>query len=424
MVFLRMIIEFCPNIHERLDCFMFLFTKFLESEWKNLPAILSSFLINTLRDKKMNILLKKMIEDSLKDNNRINPLDNNPKKILSSILNLKSIPSTSEAFILLQSSKSKQAIESQINIMEKNLKEALKRDDFEYVNYIFYSFKTLCHILNEKNITSTYKKNVELVMEILRKEIDDKIQMLNKCFLPENSLKEEDIRNFKVCIKKNINRMKCKYFHLKGFENTRINSEKEIYENNLKFLIAEIEKQIHSKKEIDFQILSNILKIKTFMNYFGNFDSIKNLFEKVTERLVKQINIYFAQENIEKINEGFCILESLHSNIGAFSFYEEYQRQKNDLKSNLERLQNQIKKIVLMRDFTEQGLNFLKLNFQKLECFKIKKYQLEKHIDPIVIDRIYQAALKDVESFCQSLIPDFENAESSNDEETNIFENI
>ena len=307
-----------PDISDRLDSFLFLFTKCDESDETIIERI-NQFKKDLSEVDKSNKNLKELLQKMKNDIIKVNPLDGDPKKIIRAIFRLTAIKNPANSFKASISIESRQKVNQEVSLCSDLINNALLHSDYPYATEKLDELKTLSEILSDNdNVKSKYKECCGTLSQEILKKWQSSMTKFNKCLLPENSLHQEDIILFKEALiqAKDKEFIKMRDKHLASNE---LAFDRDIFENNLIGQFSEYLKDIVNNELDDSNNTKIIFKLCLLSEYFSetchNFWS--QIFKIIQEKLIqisRNVERDLSENNYEAFANEMTKLKSFNGN--------------------------------------------------------------------------------------------------------------
>ncbi|KAL4489802.1 hypothetical protein ABPG72_022442 [Tetrahymena utriculariae] len=374
----HILVRLVEDIQDNLSSFSYLFSNFPEKFdiSPQLINIRNSLDQNTEEkyDKAFFSLFDDMINKTKKSCNKIDPLNGNPSKILKVLIKEEGIQDPSQVFKFSITANSYSAITGFTLKTQQTIISALKRSEYNLIEYKLDEIKFLLDILNQDSTKQTYKSCTNQIKEAINKDYENATGQLTQQIQNQNKLDSNFLRQYQELIQKFSSIQDLRIKHLgtdvisaddllqelklavknlaEVFDNEVVNQTTVVNLDNIK-LVSEyfpkvvqqyqeacskvqnqIEKTINSCKQAlsikNFDELSQtICQVKQYLNKFQNhldnkpilveIEKIKDIFKKIIDQAVQEANEILKQQQLKDqdisiINEQISIIERAQNN--------------------------------------------------------------------------------------------------------------
>jgi hypothetical protein len=207
----HLLVGIVANIKDHLDSFSYLFTKYSDKELSQIHASLKSVKNHLTVEEKSDAAFVSLFESMLEATEDgalgIDPLNDEPKKLLRTLTKIKAIQHPEEVFQFSTTEKSKSALKDQVFKHQFSIQRATTEGDYNLVLYKLDELKILINLLNQDFIKQTYQESIKYVVKHLEKQYTLAIDLLDKGCLDGNHLSGGEVNQY-LAIVDELNRTK------------------------------------------------------------------------------------------------------------------------------------------------------------------------------------------------------------------------
>ena len=201
----HILVNMVHGIQDRLDAIFYAFTKYPETmnittslrnikTWQvdNDPSLRSdSIFVKVLSD---------MIEKTEHGAYKIDPVKDDPRKLMRELQRVRSIAYPGEVFQYSMSEETQATIANQVHKYKSSIMCALKHKDIALVMYYLNTFKTLKDLIKQSFVRDAYEDSIGFVSQSVDDYSRDVKQKFKRALTSQDGLKEENIYDYKTCI--------------------------------------------------------------------------------------------------------------------------------------------------------------------------------------------------------------------------------
>jgi len=429
-----------PDIEERLDSFLFMFTKIKDikdskdkndekktnnnkdskdknDEKKtnnNLEGLLKNFRTNMNEEDKQNksyVALVKKIQFCASNDNRIqiDPLDGEPGRIIRKINNVAPIKCPKEAFSFYVANSSNAKLNEQAGLYYKQIILAAERNDFTLANYGLDKLKFLHEMLHQDSFIQKYHECVSFVGKKLKQLYDSEISSFNRFCNVKSELTQNDIDNYKILIRRAEEFEPCRKAHFLNFA-----LEKENFYQNLAEKAKEL---IELMKNNELEDMDNIKILDKVELIAKEFEIHKQIYSLAVEEikiklstLINSIKSYLTSRDFNNFGAEMNKLQIAENLLKKHvNFSKDYSNLKQLFLEDFEHKEMAIKKILNKDKIEDNDINNLKLEIGSFEKVK-SEMKLQNHIPIEKFNEIYQRSLGIIKSYFKKAEEDLNSA--------------
>jgi len=425
------LVDMIPNVKDYMRAFSYGFTKypdgaedFIHGQLRNILKEMTSI---EKDDDAFRLFLKDMVKKTERKIHLIDPLDGNPSKILSSLMEQRSIKSPKYVFQTFLTERTREKLQQQVLKIQSSMLLGLNLSNFELVMYRLNQLKMLIKEIGQESIQIIYNQCVNQAVKAINAMFDNFVTNIDNCLKDRNILTDEALSEYRLGIQKiksteilRREHLKEQSVHSDALRQNIINKTKKLLNGLTKMKLANLFIKVHLDKiahlvrsfpEIEilaqsYQETISLLTLRFKENVVSVKQSIQNAdFDQVVEGMtvVKHVQEYLAVHI--RSSEDICIENAQASNHlikespDVLTLYDSLQR---ELITYLQSLT-----VSFDSNFEKSGLSVEVINsLDKVLSILASARQtvsLEKHIEINKVDSIYEGLLKQVVLYFQGL---------------------
>ncbi|KAL4480832.1 hypothetical protein ABPG72_001701 [Tetrahymena utriculariae] len=462
----HLLVGLVQNPDDNLSQFTYLFTKFpqninINSELINIKKSIDQSPEES-SDKAFNNLFEDMIQQTKKGCCKVEPLTNQPQIILHQILKKEGVLDPSQIFKFSITQHSQSVIQDQALKTQQMIISAVRRCEYEIINYQLDQLKFLVNILNQNSTKQTYDQCKKLIVQNFNNYYNNAIEQLNQSISNENKLDIQQLQQFQELVNKSksLEQLRSQHlgnevmqydsllqqlklsvqkmsnvFNIEGniskfasnvIDNIKLISDffpevKQQYIEACEKIAKKIQsiltlcQQMIKDKNYDqlpislFQIRNYHSEFKNHLDeqYFNNeqdklkkqfYDIFANIIEKANQILEKKL---LQKEDIDNLNEYVQNFRDVEKNLQLTQYFQidQIQNYRKYFNSNL---------VKFFEKISKQIEDILKLDpeqaFQNLESlvYQMRQFRQIKGVDFMTSEKYYKS-IQDVEGLMQSI---------------------
>ena len=399
-----------PSIEDHIQCVSYLFTKYPKNQQNSIYASLMSvnkdLTEEEMSDKGFYSLFRGMLRRTQRKVCAVNPLNQEAALlILDDLVESNSIQRPREVFQFSLNESSRAALQDQAQKHQININNALKRSDYDLVQFRLDELKKLLHILGEDCLRKVYTECTINISRHLNKQYQVATEIINRCFTEENGLKEDELEDYKSYIKCAKAADKIRKDHL---EKSVIESS--AYGQNLKIQLNNTLESTKNKK-IDEPSLKRILdKLKLITKSFPESDQYyKNACEVVEYLFVDCIKSFKIYQASDKFGECGNVLTRMQGSIQLLNDHwdsqdkqKTYEQLKNDFMEEIKNMNENHYSLLDQPELHDKDITKLQEWISKLESLK-NELVLREHISVEDTELIYEQLIQKINKYFENI---------------------
>jgi len=401
------------NIADTIESFSYIFTKFPNDEKDNIHAKLKNMLDTVNEQEESDTSFMTVLRDLLRKTDDgalcIDPIKDNPGKILDKLLNNNPINHPDEIFQFSTTTNSKTILCEQISTYQRSIKYALERSEYDLIKYRLDQLKRLNDELDQKYVDA-YKECIYCINQHLEKEYEIAIAFLDDCLFEQTILNEKDIDKYKVYIDRaNL---------AENLRNDHLN-EQLIHSSAFN---QHIERQVIrmctdlENKSIDDELAKIYLdKIKLLCKYFSTIsDKYRGACQVLSDKIdhvVQTFEIRTSSHQFDQsatmINQLFNAFSVIQGHLDCSNLESKYVNCKKYFLNCLNELVQNLNYI-----FTQERLEIIQIDHLKnsMSLFELalQTHLLHQHISKEEIEKIYEELSSKIQTYFNQIVKTIE----------------
>lgn len=205
----KIIIKIMPQFQDNMSEICYLFTKFTRREAESLPNKFKDVSASLTEEEKRDEAFVKFFDDVLEKLEEggkyakfiYNPPDGDPNDVLRDLKTSRYIKDPKTVFSSFITSKSAAVLKDQLMKDKMVIKQALKRGDFNYIEYRLDQLKKLKEAIQDNLTTETYAYCVDEINTEMAKEFNRVKDLFERRILLQNEIIKEDVQDYKRALK-------------------------------------------------------------------------------------------------------------------------------------------------------------------------------------------------------------------------------
>ena len=398
------------NVQDHIGTFTYIFTKYPDSEKKEIHATLSAVNDELGETENSDVGFTDVLQDMLwktQDGAQtLNPLTDKPGKILDLLARLTSIERPDEVFKLSLTAKTKDAVKEQLRQCRSSIASAIQRSDYSLIKYKLDQLKSLNDLLHEDHIEQAYNECIRQITRHLSNEYQNTVAMFDRCLINQTILNVEDIQQYQTCIA---------HFQLvEALRDSHLGKEvvhSSALISHLKQQIEVLSTDLETKDVDDLAIKVGLDKLQLLSKYFPELESTyRNICQVLVEKIDSIVDSFkkFVSSNnfkesanyLNKLNDACTNLSEHLIDGNMLGKYMELQRY---LPNYLNETVGKLNTIVTKTKLEQADIDRLNNCLCMLESAK-NTLAFEPHISMSEIDYIYEDFLSRVLTYVDRII--------------------
>ena len=196
----HLLVNMVVDIYDKLNAFSYFFTKFPATTDIHATLLNIKKHVDTNEeersDESFNALFTDMLEKTEEDAFRIDPIKDRPLSVLKKLVQSASINNPREAFKVAITESSRNALYEQARKHQLNIYSALKRAEYELIEYKLNELNFLSNVLKDNFVQQLYKDSLSQISGFLDKEYRQQVGSFNAYLDKQNPLEVKLTKKF------------------------------------------------------------------------------------------------------------------------------------------------------------------------------------------------------------------------------------
>lgn len=371
----HLLVGIVANIKDHLDSFSYLFTKYSENELRQVYASLASIKNHLTLEEKSDAafvaLFESMLEGTEDGALGIDPLNDEPKKILRVLTKIKAISHPEEVFQFSATEKSKAALKDQVAKHQLAIQRATTEGDYALILYKLDELKILINLLNQDFIKQTYQECIKFILKHLEKQYTSAVDLLDKGCSDDVHLSDRDLEKY-VNIVKELDTVGAVRLQHLGHE---AKQSAGLIQHTI-FKASNLIKDLAQHDVRDRILKSRLDKLKLLAK---SFEEVKHIYKQQCSllneqsvELVKSIRNSLSISDLSKIEHDLTTLhkmgKELYEHLDEQATKQHYELIKKDLLNHFQSISNDaIKCLTKDKKLDKSDLSLIKNVLSSLE---------------------------------------------------------
>ncbi|KAL4456870.1 hypothetical protein ABPG74_014508 [Tetrahymena malaccensis] len=302
------------NIKDYMRSFSYLFTKY--SPEIDIHASLVSIRDSLSSDECSNpdfiSLFEDMIDKAEINDLKIDPLKDKPSKLIKKLLQQNPLNNPKRVFQFSITENSKNVLLEQVRINQICIISAIKRQEYELIQYKLDDLAYLIEILNQDFTKKIYSDCINFVKQHLNKSYEDAVEQLKRCIKNSNKLDTDDLIEFKQLVARFEKVENLRKLHL-GNDVVQTSSLIQA----LKEAVQNMSKSFNDGSDIkNSETINNLDNIKLIASHFSE---IKHQYKQLCQLITQKIQKISSSCDEALENQNFSKLAAILSQIKQYS---------------------------------------------------------------------------------------------------------
>ncbi|CAF3671837.1 unnamed protein product [Rotaria socialis] len=329
-------------------------------------------------------VLTDMIEKTEEGAFVIDPIHDNPKKLIRMLKNMKGIHYPAECFRFSMSGETRATIEKHVQRDRLGISYAMKNKDNKLMSYYLNDLKILKDLINKYDVPQIYEQSISSANESISRYCAEVKEKFNRVMTSRDGLTVDDIRDYKACVEY-LQEIQLTKEHL----GLSLPSPKTLMQN-VAFHLDERRRTLQ-EEGLDSPLieiyLDNFRMLKTSFNELEtDYRSCCDEFEKHFDNLVQTAREPILKNDFKQVAEIFTKI-SKSSHILKNHLCEQINNKHNDivqlLLRHLNMFLNEIDPILAKNKLNKDDINILNSHIETLRSAK-ENYVLRQYISTYV----------------------------------------
>jgi len=369
------------NIKDHLGSFSYIFTKYPSDICIHTTLLNIKKSIDKSPDENPDESFNKLLINILEKTNpkktktkSLDPVNQEPFPILNSLIETEAIHDPSQVFRFTMTEKSRSALNEQINMHQESIRQALKRDEYQLINYKLIEIQFLSDNLKEDSITQKFKESIMIISNYINEKYNQILSSLNANLDYQNKISIEDVEQYQIQMRK-FKELEC----FKCFDSlASVSGLSQAFIQNLKIKFDELFNKSKEMNMISIDLKITLDNMKLLMNKFHELQpkyiEVCNYFYKKLENFEQDI-----KENLKsnELNKTIELIQIIHKSEEILEDHLDIDKIKkfyfNSIEAIIKHLKQECSSIddTLKKEYvTENDLKFINLKCEILENAK------------------------------------------------------
>ena len=421
----HLLAKLIPGIKDQIQAFSYLFTKYPLDERKTIHASLKNlgktFNEQEKSDQSFMNLFADMLDKTESRTLVVDPIRDQPSKLLRELVNSATISNPSEVFELSITEKSKAIVHEQVRKYQLSLISAVERDEYPLIKYQLDQLRRLNDLLQQDSLQKIYTDCIERVSKHLSDQYQTGTTLLKTTLTHQTIVSVMDIEQYQTYLEHAYAAEQLRKDHL--FEGKAIHSS--AFVQYLNQQVVDIDADLREKQLDHLSIKAQLDKIKLLAEYFAQVRSpceslcqyavvIKEIYESLcqsfSEKIELKVKSFQGFVSANDFHECGMMMSSLAEALNQFRDHLDTEMIKTKLFQlrqalikylidSVKALDDLLKKKVLEKVHIDQ-MNACLMNITKA----LATSTLDVHISKRELQPIHDDCLAKMVTFCENLI--------------------